>query len=173
MRKWSLSSTVSRKAAVQCLTDPKAEHSKEGRGPGIGNGTTPHSPQVKSCLYLFLHLFFYSLHLLVPWKPWESSSMCNSQNTARVQLVGDGQSDLGYSLALSGSYNRQEHGLLPVMRCPHTLLPEHPYFYFLPDLSHMFPVSLPVYRYRNPFSWSSKSLWMVTQFSPSVMSDSL
>ena len=72
--------------------------------------------------------------------------MCNSQNSARVQLAGDGQSDLGYSLALSGSYNGQEHGLLPVVRCPHTFSPEHPYSYFLPDLSHMFPVSLPVYR---------------------------
>ena len=28
LRKWSLSSTVSRKAAVQCLTDSKAEHSR-------------------------------------------------------------------------------------------------------------------------------------------------
>ena len=36
--------------------------------------------------------------------------MYNSQNTARAQLVGDGQSDLGYSRALSGSYNGQEHG---------------------------------------------------------------
>ena len=122
LRKWNLSSTVSRKAAVQYLTDSKAEHSKEDRGPVIGNGTRPPptppppSARVKSCLYLFLHLLFYILHLLVPWKPWESSSMCNSQNTARVQLVGDGQSDLGYSLALSGSYNGQEHGLLTVVR---------------------------------------------------------
>ena len=72
--------------------------------------------------------------------------MYNSQNTARAQLVGDGQSDLGYSRALSGSYNGQEHGLLTVVRCPQALSSEHPYFYFLPDLPQMFPVLLPVYR---------------------------
>ena len=35
---------MSRKAAVQFLTDSKAKHSKEDRGPAIGNGTPLPSP---------------------------------------------------------------------------------------------------------------------------------